>query len=324
MPGLSLWHFLAAAIMSSQVAGGLSPMRSLRQTICHVSPRSGRPYVFASGLASPVWFCGYWPYAARKYGSYCDVSMFFLTKSVMSRIDPLVTASPMFCESRTGMSKFVLCAANCVKIASCHCAFGTVLTLMVTFGRVFVYSLPSSSSACAGGHSNHRNESVIGLSVSVPLTGALLSPPPLSPPPHATSKNAAATTAAAAATTRNVDLILSSSTIEPGCRLGDPSRFRRNLRRSCISCQLLCVFLAHFSSARYCAAHGHDNRATALRRRRPGHGEADRVARVRRARRRARRRRRGGRGRRRVGGLRSARARRDPATRVRADDRAHR
>ena len=62
------------------------------------------------------------------------------------------------------MSKFVLCAANWVKIASCHCGFGTVLTLTVTFGRVFVYSLPSSSSACAGGQSNHRNVSVIGLS----------------------------------------------------------------------------------------------------------------------------------------------------------------
>ena len=62
------------------------------------------------------------------------------------------------------MSKFVLRAANCVKIASCHCGFGTVLTLTVTFGRSFVYSLPSSSRACAGGHSNHRNVSVIGLS----------------------------------------------------------------------------------------------------------------------------------------------------------------
>ena len=68
------------------------------------------------------------------------------------------------------MSKFVLCAANCVKIASCHCAFGTVLTFTVTFGRVFVYSLPSSSRACAGGHSNHRNVSVIGLSDSLPVS----------------------------------------------------------------------------------------------------------------------------------------------------------
>src|SRR3954453_12950444 len=212
MPGLSLWHFLAAAIMSSQVAGGLSPMRSLRQTICHVSPRSGRPYVLASGFALPVCACGYWPYAARKYGSYCEVSMFFFTKSVMSRIDPLVTASPMFCESRTGMSKFVLCAANWVKIASCHCAFGTVLTLMVTFGRVFVYSLPSSSRACAGGHSNHRNVSVVGLSDSLPAFAAALLPPPLSPPlpPHATSA-AVATASAATAMTRSVDLIRSSS-----------------------------------------------------------------------------------------------------------------
>ena len=144
----------------------------------------------ASGLALPVVFCGYWPYAASKYGSYCDVSMFFFTKSVRSRMTPLVTASPMFWESRTGMSKFVLCAANWVKIASCHCAFGTVLTLTVTFGRVFVYSLPSSSSACAGGHSNHRNVSVIGLAESLlVLGGALVAPPPpLSLlPPHATS-----------------------------------------------------------------------------------------------------------------------------------------
>src|SRR3954454_18091854 len=154
--------------------------------------------------------------------------MFFFTKSVMSRIDPLVTASPMFCESRTGMSKFVLCAANCVKIASCHCAFGTVLTLMVTFGRVFVYSLPSSSRACAGGHSNHRNVSVIGLSDSLPETGALLAPPPLSPPPHATSAHAAAVSAATT-TTWSVDLIRSSSTtIVRRCRLDDPSRFRRD------------------------------------------------------------------------------------------------
>ena len=89
--------------------------------------------------------------------------MFSFTKSVRSRIEPFSTASPMFWESRIGMSKFVLRAANWVKIASCHCGFGTVLTLTVTFGRVFVYSLPSSSSAAAGGHSNHRNVSSIGL-----------------------------------------------------------------------------------------------------------------------------------------------------------------
>ena len=43
MPGFSSWHFLAAAIMSSHVAGGLSPIRSLRQIIDHVSPSSGSP-----------------------------------------------------------------------------------------------------------------------------------------------------------------------------------------------------------------------------------------------------------------------------------------
>src|SRR3954464_7531602 len=112
--------------------------------------------------------------------------MFFLTKSVRSRIDPLVTASPMFWESRIGRSKLVLRAANWVKIASCHCGFGTVLTLTVTFGRVFVYSLPSASSACAGGQSNHRNVRVIGLVLSfeVAFTAAFDAPPPppLSPP----------------------------------------------------------------------------------------------------------------------------------------------
>src|SRR3954463_6156726 len=125
--------------------------------------------------------------------------MFFFTKSVMSRIDPLVTASPMFCESRTGMSKFVLCAANCVKIASCHCAFGTTLTLMVTFGRVFVYSLPSSSSACAGGQSNHRNVSVSGLveRLLVVLVSAFVAPPPSPPPPHAATSAAHTATSAA-------------------------------------------------------------------------------------------------------------------------------
>src|SRR5262245_49059408 len=128
--------------------------------------------------------------------------MFSLTKSVMSTIEPFVTASPMFCESRIGRSKFVLRAANWVKIASCHCGFGTVLTFTVTFGRVFVYSLPSSSSAAAGGHSNHRKVSVIGLSDSADaLAGPLEAlPPPSPPPPHAASVTAAASAVSVAET----------------------------------------------------------------------------------------------------------------------------
>ena len=43
MPGFFSWHCLAAAIISSHVAGGLSPIRSLRQIIDHVSPSSGSP-----------------------------------------------------------------------------------------------------------------------------------------------------------------------------------------------------------------------------------------------------------------------------------------
>src|SRR6185295_2389698 len=110
----------------------------------------------------------------------------------------------MFCESRIGRSKFVLRAANWVKIASCHCGFGTTLTLTVTFGRVFVYSLPSSSSALAGGQSNHRNVSVIGSleSLLVASAAAFVAPPPplLSLPPQAATVNAAAATTAAAET----------------------------------------------------------------------------------------------------------------------------
>src|SRR3954462_4992472 len=124
--------------------------------------------------------------------------MFFFTKSEMSTMLPFVTASPMFCESMIGRSKFVLCAANWVKIASCHCAFGTTLTLTVTFGRSLVYSLPSSSSACAGGQSNHRNVSVSGFveSLLVALVSAFVaSPPP--PPPHAATSAAHTATSAA-------------------------------------------------------------------------------------------------------------------------------
>src|SRR5262245_43877897 len=175
--------------------------------------------------------------------------MFSFTKSVMSRIDPLVTASPMFWESRTGMSKFVLRAANWVKIASCHCGFGTVLTLMVTFGRVFVYSLPSSSSACAGGHSNHRKVSVIGLSDSAAcLAGAFDAlPPPPSSPPHAATVNAAATAQSVAETAslpfiapppRGLVLLVCTAalrTLHEACK---------NLRPLCISCQLPSQFLA--------------------------------------------------------------------------------
>src|SRR3954469_6133699 len=129
--------------------------------------------------------------------------MFFLTKSVRSRIDPLVPAPPLFCVSSIGRAGLVLRAANWVKIASCHCGFGTTLTLTVTFGRVLVYSLPSSSSALAGGQSNQRNVSVMGLSLSllVASTAAFVAPPPpLSLPPQAATVSAAAATAAASET----------------------------------------------------------------------------------------------------------------------------
>src|SRR4051794_13463939 len=184
--------------------------------------------------------------------------MFFFTKSEMSTMLPFETASPMFCESMIGRSKFVLCAANWVKIASCHCAFGTTLTLTVTFGRSLVYSLPSSSSACAGGQSNHRNVSVIGLVESLPVAvGAVVAPPP-PPPPHAATS--AAHTATSAAETVSLPFIA------PPPRglvlLRYPAALRtlheacKNLRPFCIRCQLLPQFLALAITLSYIRGHG--------------------------------------------------------------------
>src|SRR5690349_7570938 len=168
--------------------------------------------------------------------------MFSFTKSVRSRIEPFVTASPMFWESRIGMSKLVLRAANWVKIASCHCGFGTVLTLMVTFGRVLVYSLPSSSRALAGGHSNHRNVSVIGLSDSVAALAGAASPPPLLPeslsPPQAAT-NSAAATAQSDAETVSLPFINSSST---RVVLHVCTAALRTLHEACRNLRLLCIF----------------------------------------------------------------------------------
>ena len=167
--------------------------------------------------------------------------MLSFTKSVRSRIDPLVTASPMFWESRIGMSKLVLRAANWVKIASCHCGFGTVLTLTVTFGRVFVYSLPSSSSACAGGHSNHRNVSVIGLSESAAAffgAAALLELLEPSLPPHAATVSAAATAQSDAET-------VSLPFIAPpprGLYCCSGTATLRTLHEACRKLRLLCIF----------------------------------------------------------------------------------
>ena len=78
------------------------------------------------------------------------------------------------------MSKSVCRAANCVNIASCQLAFGTVLTLTVTLGRIFLYSLlAKSSSACAGGHSNQMKLRVCGSDDSAGMVaGAAL---PLAP-----------------------------------------------------------------------------------------------------------------------------------------------
>jgi hypothetical protein len=130
--------------------------------------------------------------------------MFAFAKSVRSRMFPFSTASPMYCESSTGMSKSVLRAANWVKIASCQLAIGTVLTFTVTFGRSALYSvLAKSSSACAGGHSNHRNVSVTGSAESLGIAPGAAVPPlaaPSSEPPHAATVAAHSSAAAAAAT----------------------------------------------------------------------------------------------------------------------------
>ena len=227
----------------------------------------------------------------------------------------------MFCESRIGMSKFVLRAANCVKIASCHCAFGTVLTLTVTFGAPSC-ALPSSSRACAGSHSNHRNVSVIGSpdSLLVASVAAVAAPPSSSPPPHAASVSAAA--AAAAALPRpEVSLHASSSNglallptiLHPAAR---------NLRPSCNLCQSLCQFL-HFHHPRDTVQLGHRHRATQFAVLDPADGSVIRPSSppCRRTGSPPSTPRRRGRG---LGRPRAARARRGPPPRVRPDDRTHR
>ena len=132
--------------------------------------------------------------------------MFLLTKSVRSRMLPFVTASPMCCESRIAMSKSVLCAANWVNIASCQFAFGTVLTLMVAFGRSFLYSaFAKASSALAGGQSNQMKLRVSGSLVSSGMVagalGALAFAPSSSPPPQAATVVATSSMAAVASRT---------------------------------------------------------------------------------------------------------------------------
>ena len=169
------------------------------------------------------------------------------------------------------MSKFVLCAANCVKIASCHCAFGTVLTLTVTFGRVFVYSLPSSSSACAGRPlepQERQRHRLVATACSWRRRGlrgsastAVIAPP-----------QAASVSAAAAATIAADDLKspLHSLLLQEGWACSDSrrhcepcTRLARNLRRSCIACQLPLQFLALPITVALLSGHGHRHRATA-------------------------------------------------------------
>src|SRR3954464_1788048 len=248
--------------------------------------------------------------------------MFFFTKSVRSRIEPFVTASPMFWESRIGMSKLVLRAANWVKIASCHCGFGTTLTFTVTFGRVFVYSLPSSSSACAGGQSNHRNVSVSGLLVSC-ASAAFAAPPPLLLLslllPHATSTAAVASTHPAAQTFDSFPFIHSSSTQNIAVRLQGIYAFLAVLV-NCIA--VPCIRHHRIDSLRRHEHHRGPGRRASLRRARPfrrvghhvaplGHrGGRDRRRRCRPCRRR------------RLGCTRAARARRAPPPRLRSHDRA--
>src|SRR4051812_44628029 len=120
---------------------------------------------------------------------------------------------------------------------------------MVTFGRVFVYSLPSSSRACAGGQSNHRNVSVMGLVDSwlVALVAAFLVPLSLLPPPPQ-----AATSAAQAPTgpAETVSLPLIAPPPRGLALLQNPPALRafhdacKKLRLPSISCQWLWQFLA--------------------------------------------------------------------------------
>ena len=104
------------------------------------------------------------------------------------------------------MSKSVLRAANWVNIASCQFAFGTVLTLMVAFGRSFLYSaFAKASSAWAGGQSNQMKLRVSGSLVSSGMVagalGALAFAPSSLPSPQAATVVATSSMAAVASCT---------------------------------------------------------------------------------------------------------------------------
>src|SRR5918994_388114 len=159
--------------------------------------------------------------------------MFSSTKSVRSRMLPLVTASPMCWESRIGMSKSVCFAANWVNIASCQLALGTVLTSMVTLGRSLVYSaFAKSSSAWAGGHSNQMKLRVSGSSVSSGMVAGAL-PPPASPPPPSPSPSLPQAAMAVA--------IRMAAVASRTCRPGRERRPARFASRICLPASLVGV-----------------------------------------------------------------------------------
>lgn len=118
---------------------------------------------------------------------------------------PFVTASPMCCESRIAMSKSVLCAANWVNIESCQFAFGTVLTLMVAFGRSFCTRRSRRSPVPWRGPvepDEAESQRVLGeLRDGRRCLGALAFPPSSLPSPHAVTVVATSSMAAAASRT---------------------------------------------------------------------------------------------------------------------------
>ena len=167
------------------------------------------------------------------------------------------------------MSKFVLCAANCVKIASCHCGFGTVLTLTVTFGRVLRVLLAQLLESLRGRplepqeRERHRIIGQLARGVRRGLRGP-------APAVIAAAGDERERRGSRDDRCRDLESPLHALLLQ---RVGPALDSRRhlatlhpaarNLRCSCIDCQHLTVLLHFLSSAALGSRHGDRHRATA-------------------------------------------------------------
>ena len=192
--------------------------------------------------------------------------MFFFTKSVMSRMLPFVDglADVLGVQDRHVEVRLVRRELREDRVVPLRVRHGVDLDGHVR-PRPSCTPCRSSSSACAGGHSNHRNVSVIGSSDSLLVRQARPSWPRLHRC-HCRSAAGDERSAAAAATIRRRDLEVSPSFTPPPTRVGpaptaggtcEPcTRLAKNLRCLLHSLSTFCNFLHSLSSSRYCPAHG--------------------------------------------------------------------